>query len=85
MNWVQHNLNQRLFLTILIFLFSINISFAQQNVMVVPTAPGTPPDILSRYFVDRLSKFQNKLWIVETHLGASGEISAKVLLNKNKL
>lgn len=44
---------------------------------VVPYPPGTPPDILTRYVADRVSKHLNQPVLVENKLGAGGSIGTE--------
>jgi tripartite-type tricarboxylate transporter receptor subunit TctC len=44
---------------------------------VVPYPPGTPPDILTRYVADRLSKDLHQPVLVENKVGAGGSIGTE--------
>ena len=50
---------------------------------VVPYPPGTPPDLLTRYVADRLSKDLQQPVLVENKVGAGGSIGTEFVARAN--
>jgi len=50
---------------------------------VVPYPAGTPPDILTRYVADRVSKHLDQTILVENKLGAGGSIGTEYVARAN--
>jgi len=50
---------------------------------VVPYPTGTPPDILTRYVADRVSKLLDQSILVENKLGAGGSIGTEFVARAN--